>query len=156
MASAPSWIWRNRSRSVILTLVRTAVLVIVSAALLATVLLATEPSPPTIGASISTLVVPDVVLVGERVSVYAGANLPDAAVRDRRLRACELPTGECRITGGGTLTGPGEWNGFVGSFTPERPGSYLLSWTLYSPWRADTGRAEARAETEVTVVAPAP
>lgn len=135
---------------------RTSVLVVVAAALSAVALRATAPNPPTIDAAITALVAPATVTVGERLSIYASAHLPAASVLDRRFRVCELATDGCRTTGWGTLTGPGDWTGLAGSFAPERPGRYRLSWTLYGPWGTDTRRAAVRTEAEVTVVAPAP
>lgn len=135
---------------------RTSVLVVVLAAMSAMALRTTAPGPPTVEAAVTSLILPATATAGERLSVYASAHLEGATVLDRRFRVCELATGACRTTGWGTLTGPGDWTGFAGSFTPERPGRYRLSWTLYAPWSADTRRAALRAETEVTVVAPAP
>ena len=135
---------------------RTLVLHVTCAALAALALAITSPARPASSAAITTLVLPATATAGERLSVFASAHLPDATLLDRRFRVCELATGECRTTGWGTLTGPGDWTGFAGSFTPERPGRYWLSWTLYAPWSADTRRAALRAEAEVTVGAPAP
>lgn len=135
---------------------RVGALVVVAATFSGTALRTTAPRTLTVDAAITALVVPATATAGERLSVYASAHLPDAAVLDRRFRVCALATGECRTTGWGTLTGPGDWTGFAGSFAPERPGRYRLSWTLYAPWSADTRRAAVRAEAEVTVVAPTP
>ena len=135
---------------------RTLTLVLVTAALAALALAATVPARPASRAAITAIVVPATVTAGERLSVFGSARLPDAGILDRRFRVCEVATGDCRTTGWGTLTGPADWSGFAGSFAPERPGRYVLSWTLYGPWGGDSQRATVRTKAEVMVVAGPP
>ena len=127
--------------------------VVLTALIAATVLAHSAPVRPRSQALITSLAAPGQLYAGERVSIYGSVWLPEERTLDRRLHSCEVATGACRTSGWGTVRGPGTWTGFAGNFTPERPGTYLLSWTLYDTWHADARRAVVRYETEVTVVA---
>ena len=133
--------------------IQLAVAVVLTALAAAMVLAHSPPAPPRSQALITSLAAPGQLYAGERVSIYGSVWLPEERTLDRRLRSCDVETGECTTSGWGTVRGPGTWMGFAGNFTPERPGTWVLSWTLYDTWLVDARRAVVRYETEVTVVA---
>lgn len=87
-------------------------------------------TPQTHDAGIVILAVssPTTVRTGESYSTYGGLSLPEGRY-EKRFRVCE-PEG-CKSSGSGAVTGPGEWWGFLGSFTPATPGAYQAELLLF-------------------------
>ena len=145
--------WRVTPGCVILSTVRTLVLVALLTALTALVLTVTAPERTVTGARITSLTVPAEVFVGERIGVRGSVLLPSEERLDRRFRFCHQESGACSTGGWGSVTGPGHWTGHAGNLHATEVGTYRVTWTLYASWDTDTTRAATRAEAEVIVLA---
>lgn len=93
------------------------------------------------GISLLAVSAPTVVRAGESYSAYGGFSLP-AGRYEKRFRFCG-PNG-CTGGGWGSVTGPAEWWGYLGGFTPAAPGAYQAEFLLFERDRFGAWRAVAR------------